>query len=52
MGMHPNDLGLVKRHDLKGVPPFVNQEKLLTRFFKTLGYDYKKLKQQPAKAEK
>jgi len=51
MGMHPNDLGLVKRHDLKGVPPFVNQEKLLTRMLKELGYDYAKLKKQPVKAE-
>ncbi len=52
MGMHPNDLGLVQRHDLKGVPPFVNQEKLLTRLFKDLGYDYNKLKkEQLAKAK-
>ncbi len=51
MGMHPNDLGLVKRHNLKGVPPFVDQEKLLTRLLKELGYDYSKLKKQAAKAE-
>jgi len=50
MGMHPNELGLIKRHDLKGVPPYVNQEPLLTQIFQKLGYDYKQLQKQSVKA--
>ncbi|MBN2157660.1 MAG: CoB--CoM heterodisulfide reductase subunit B [Candidatus Lokiarchaeota archaeon] len=51
MGMHPNDLGLVKHHNLKGVPPFVDQEPILSRIFKELGYDYKQLQKQSVKTE-
>ncbi len=45
MGLNPIDLGLVKRHTLKGVPPMINQEELLTKLLKRLGYDYSKLQQ-------
>ncbi|MHA1297952.1 MAG: CoB--CoM heterodisulfide reductase subunit B [Candidatus Helarchaeota archaeon] len=43
MGLNPIDLGLVKRHNLKGVPPFVSQEPALRKVFKNLGYDYDKI---------
>jgi heterodisulfide reductase subunit B len=46
MGLNPIDLGLVKRHSLKGVPPMINQVELLTKLLKKLGYDYSKLLQQ------
>ena len=44
MGINPNELGLIKNHNMKGVPPFVNQDELLKKLFKKLGYDYAKLK--------
>lgn len=44
MGLNPVDLGLVKRHNLKGVPPFINQEPLLKKLLKKLGYNYSDLK--------
>jgi heterodisulfide reductase subunit B len=44
MGMNPVDLGLIKRNDLKGVPPYISQEKLLIELLGRLGYDYNKLK--------
>ena len=46
MGLNPVDIGLVKRHNLSGVPPMINQEELLTKLLKKLGYDYSKLLQQ------
>ena len=45
MGLNPIDLGLVKRHKLSGVPPMINQEEILTKLLKKLGYDYSKLQQ-------
>ena len=46
MGLNPIDLGLVKRHKLSGVPPMINQEEILTKLLKKLGFDYSKLLQQ------
>lgn len=43
MGLNPIDLGLVKRHNLKGVPPYISQEPALRKAFKNLGYDYDSL---------
>lgn len=39
MGLNPADLGLVKNHNMKGVPPFIDQSKVLEKVYKTLGYE-------------
>ncbi|MBD3350772.1 MAG: CoB--CoM heterodisulfide reductase subunit B [Candidatus Lokiarchaeota archaeon] len=46
MGLNPIDLGLIKQHDLKGVPPFTSQEPALRKIFKKLGYNYDELVEQ------
>jgi heterodisulfide reductase subunit B len=50
MGINPNELGLIKNHEMKGVPPFVNQDTLLKKLFKKLGFDYAELTEAEAKA--
>ncbi|MHA1730255.1 MAG: CoB--CoM heterodisulfide reductase subunit B [Promethearchaeota archaeon] len=44
MGLNPIDMGLVKRHEMGGVPPMIDQEPLLIKLFDRLGYDYLELK--------
>lgn len=43
MGLNPNDLGLIKNHDMKGVPPFISQDAILKKIFEKLGYDLTQL---------
>ncbi|MHA1821127.1 MAG: CoB--CoM heterodisulfide reductase subunit B [Promethearchaeota archaeon] len=40
MGLTPDQCGLVKHHNMKGVPPFISQEKALRKVYDVLGYDY------------